>query len=120
MKLEKYKNKNVAIDIKEATQKYQILGVGFNASKDEIRRARNKLIHHFHPDKYPYGWVFDGTDPEKRVYLIQEAYLYIVENYEDIMEAFQVLTTSALSNQMPAQTRSHWAYTTIATFNQED
>ncbi len=113
-------NDKVVINIKEATQKYQILGVAFNASKDEIRRARNKLLHHFHPDKYPYGWIYDDVDPEKRVYLIQSAYLYIMENYDDIMDAFQVLLASTLSNQMPAQTRSHWVYTTIASFDQDE
>jgi hypothetical protein len=107
------------LTIKEVTQKFQILGLSFTATKGDIRRARNRLLLHFHPDKFPAGWISDETNPDKRVVLIQSAYLYIMENYNAIMEMLAALKEISLTNLMPMQTRSYWAYTTIAALSEE-
>jgi hypothetical protein len=105
------------LDLNEVTQKFRILGLPFNATKEDVRRARNKLLHQFHPDKYPKGWILDETQPEKRVYLVQNAYLYIIENFEEIHVAFQFLYEQSLSSRMPINSRSHWVYTTVESFD---
>ena len=48
---------------------YQILGVGRDASKDEIKKAHRKLALKFHPDKNPDDKV--ASEKFKRA---QEAY----------------------------------------------
>ena len=55
---------------------YKILGVGKNASGDEIKRAYRKLAQQFHPDK--------GGDAEK---------------FKEINEAYQVLSDSQKRSQ---------------------
>jgi len=54
---------------------YEILGVERDASEEEVRSAFRKLIHKYHPDRYP---------PEKR----KEA----EERFQGITEAFNVLS----------------------------
>lgn len=102
------------IDIKLVTHYYSILGAPLSASKDELRRARNKLLHLFHPDRRPSGWIVDESEPEKRAYVIQGAYLYLIENYDEIRKELGFLSEVSLTNRMPLKTRSHWIYTTVA------
>ncbi len=109
-----------ALDLSEVTNKFSILGVPLNATKEECRRARNTLLHHFHPDKHPYGWNYDDVLPEKRVFLIQNAYLFIIENYDEIAQTFRFLSETSLTNRMPVKTRSHWAYTTVASYEKDN
>lgn len=107
------------LDINEVTMKFKILGLPITATKEQVRYARNKLLHHFHPDKHHGGWILDSTDPEKRVYLIQSAYLYITENYNEIHETFRFLSEEALTNRIPVNARSHWTYMTVSTFDHD-
>ena len=48
---------------------YQTLGVGRDATKEEIKKAHRKLALKFHPDKNP-----DAKDAQERFKRIQEAY----------------------------------------------
>ena len=48
---------------------YQTLGVGRDATKDEIKKAHRKLALKFHPDKNP-----DSKDAQEKFKRIQEAY----------------------------------------------
>ena len=59
---------------------YQILGVGRNATVDEIKKAYRKLAQKFHPDKNPG----DKSAEEK---------------FKDINEAYQVLSDSDKKSQ---------------------
>ncbi len=108
------------IDIKLVTHYYSILGAPLSASKEELRKSRNKLLHLFHPDKRPSGWLIDENEPEKRAYLIQGAYLYLIENYDDIRALLGFLEEGSLTNRMPLKTRSHWIYTSVASYDTVD
>lgn len=108
------------LDLGEITQKYRILGLPFHATKEEVRHARNKLILHFHPDKHPTGWVCDDITPEKRVSLIQNAYLYIIDNYDEISKVLSFLPEASLTNQVPVKSRSYWIYTTIESYDEKE
>lgn len=48
---------------------YEILGVGENASSDEIKKAYRKLAQEYHPDKNP-----DQPEAEEKFKAVQEAY----------------------------------------------
>jgi preprotein translocase subunit Sec63 len=108
------------LNLGEITQKYRILGLGFDATKDDVRHARNKLLLHFHPDKHPTGWVSDEIAPEKRVSLIQNAYLYIIDNYDEIMKVLSFLPESSLTNMTPVKSKSYWVYTTIDSYHNKN
>ncbi|MBD3238626.1 MAG: molecular chaperone DnaJ [Candidatus Moranbacteria bacterium] len=56
---------------------YQILGVGRNASQEEIKKAYRKLAHQYHPDK-------QGGDPEK---------------FKQVNQAYQVLSNQEKRSQ---------------------
>ncbi|RME82283.1 MAG: molecular chaperone DnaJ [Caldilineae bacterium] len=47
---------------------YEILGVGRNASPDEIKRAYRRLVKQYHPD------IYKGADADERIKEINEAY----------------------------------------------
>ena len=54
---------------------YKILGVGEDASADEIKKAYRKLAREHHPDKNP-----DKPEAEERFKAIQEAYSVLSDN----------------------------------------
>ncbi len=108
------------LDLAQITQQYSILGAPLTASKDELRRARNKMLHLFHPDRQPHNWVVGENEPEKRAYLIQSAYLFIIEHFDQIRQTLDFLTDSSLTNRMPLKTRTHWIYTAVASYDNQD
>lgn len=109
-----------ALEISEITHHYSVLGVPLTATKDELRRARNRLLHHFHPDRNPKGWTYGEDTKDKRAYLIQSAYLYVIENYDEIQKSLGFLTQASLTNRMPLKTRTHWIYTTVASYDDNE
>lgn len=106
--------KKQTLDIKQVTLYYRILGLPFTASKEAIRQSRNKLMMRFHPDRNTKGWVVDELSLEDRVHVVQEAYLFLTENYEQITKEFNFLESSPLSTRANSQIRSHWVYSEIA------
>lgn len=108
------------LDLAQITQQYSILGAPLTASKEELRRARNKMLHLFHPDKQPHTWVAGDQEPEKRAYHIQGAYLFIIEHFDEIRHTLDFLSDSSLTNRMPLKTRSHWIYTAIASYDNSE
>ncbi len=101
---------NEALTLADITHHYSILGAPLWASKDDLRRARNKLLHRFHPDRAQ-------DESSKQAYVVQSAYLYITENYDEIRKILKFIDEASLSNRMPLKSRSHWIYTTVATIN---
>lgn len=55
--------------MKDLSEYYKILGLSPNASKEEIKKAYNKLSFQFHPDRNP-----SDSDAEEKFKQIQEAY----------------------------------------------
>ncbi|MGD9590901.1 MAG: DnaJ domain-containing protein [Candidatus Berkiella sp.] len=108
------------LDLSQITQQYSILGVPLSATKDELRRARNKLLHLFHPDKQPRSEMVGEDEPNKRAYLIQSAYLYIIEHYDEIRQSLDFLSDASFTNRMPVKARSHWIYTAVASYDNQD
>lgn len=100
-------------------EKYKILGQSLDASKEDLRHARNKLLLQFHPDKHPEGWQLDDVSLENRVHLVQSAYLYILKHYSAIQRAVKFLPESALTNQMGIKPKSHVAYSEVASYKKK-
>lgn len=99
------------INIKTITQYYRILGLPIEASLDDCRKSRNRLLQKFHPDKVRQ-WTTD-MPPSERVHLIQEAYNYICEHYQEIQAYLKPVQKHTFSSQMPKSSKSHWVYTEI-------
>lgn len=53
---------------------YTVLGIGKNATRDEIKSAYKKLVNKYHPDKVQYLGEEFRQLAEKRFKEIQEAY----------------------------------------------
>jgi len=102
------------ISLKELTYYYSVLGISFTATKEQVRRSRNKLMMQFHPDRHPMGWVNDDLSLENRVQRIQEAYRFIIGNYDEIVLQFDFMHSGLLSSRTPHQAKSHWVYSEIA------
>jgi preprotein translocase subunit Sec63 len=102
------------ISLKDLTQYYSILGLSFTATKEQVRRARNKLMMQFHPDRHPKGWVADDLSLEDRVQRIQESYQFIINNYDVIEAQFEFMHAGLLSSRTPHQAKSHWVYSEIS------
>ena len=66
-----------------------ILGVGANASQEEIKQSYRILIKSYHPDKNPHL-----TNAEKRTFS---------QKYQRIQEAYETLRTIKQSNQQKNQ-----------------
>lgn len=102
------------------TEKYRILGLAFSASKDDVRRARNKLIMQFHPDRHPTGWQQDDTSLEDRLNLVITAYEYIINNYDEINAFLGFLPDSCLTNKFSRTTKSHWIYSEVESYHDKN
>ena len=100
-------------DIEVVTSYYRILGLPLAASQDDIRRSRNRLLMKFHPDRHVKGWIADEVSLADRVRLVQEAYQYLIEHYDEIVKELKVIEESLLSSQAPDAIRSHWIYAEI-------
>lgn len=100
------------INLKTITQYYRILGLPIEATLDDCRQSRNRLLQKFHPDKQVSQWLAGGA-PEERVHLIQEAYTYIREHYQEIQVYLKPIQKNQFTNQMPKQSKSHWVYSQI-------
>lgn len=98
------------LDLNEITDMFRILGVNINATLEEIRHARNKLISIFHPDRKPTNWQATTKELENHVCLVQSAYEYIVQNYDAIQATLGYLPKESLTSRLPSKTRSHWVY----------
>ncbi len=107
---------SASLNIKTITQYYRILGLPLEASLDDCRRSRNRLLQKFHPDKQPHQWATDGSS-ENRVHLIQEAYGYIREHHSEIEKYLKPVKNDQLSSNMPKDSKSHWVYTQIQKFS---
>lgn len=102
------------LDINEVTNMYRILGITLSASREEVRKARNKLVVQFHPDKHVVNWQADSTKLEIHIHLIQTAYEFIMQNYENIQSCLSYLPNETLTSRLPIKARSHWVYVQVA------
>ncbi len=100
------------LNIKTITQYYRILGLPLEASLDDCRRSRNRLLQKFHPDKQPQQWA-TNLHSEDRIHLIQEAYNYIREHYLEIQVFLKPVEDDHLTSKMPKGSKSHWVYTQV-------
>jgi curved DNA-binding protein CbpA len=102
-----------SLNLKTITHFYRILGLPIEASLEDCRKSRNSLLQKFHPDKQPKGWLQEGVTAEDRVHLIQEAYLYIRKNFQEIQAFLKPMKKNQLTTKIPKDSRSHWVYTEI-------
>lgn len=102
------------LSLETITLHYKILGLSFTATKEQVRRARNKLLMTFHPDRHPKGWVMDDESLESRVQRIQNAYQFIIQNFEQIATQFTFMDEGIISSRTPHQMKSYWVYTEVA------
>lgn len=107
------------LSLEEVTEHYKVLGLSFTATKEHVRRARNKLLMAFHPDRHPKGWVLDDLSLENRVQRIQAAYQFISQNYDAILAEFEFMDDGLLSSRTPHQMKSHWIYSEIAKLKED-
>lgn len=105
--------KATQFDIEVVTSYYRILGLALTATQEDIRRSRNRLIMKFHPDRHTKGWVADEVSLVDRVRLVQEAYQYLIEHYDDITKELKILEEGVLSSHAPDAIRSHWIYAEV-------
>lgn len=101
-------------DIEVVTSYYRILGLPLRATREDIRRSRNRLIMKFHPDRHTKGWIADEMSLADRVRLVQEAYQYLVDHYDEIAKELKILEESVLSSHVPDAIRSHWIYAEVS------
>ncbi len=111
---------DVSLDLHEVTKMYQVLGLPMNASKTEVRHARNKLLARFHPDKYPFDSQISKEVMNDKTQFIQSAFLFIIENYSEIQKLLDFLPANTLSNRIPVNVRSYWVYTSIENLSKPD
>ncbi|HRE30373.1 MAG TPA: DnaJ domain-containing protein [Candidatus Berkiella sp.] len=108
------------VDLNEVTKMYQILGLPLEATKEDMRRARNKLIAKFHPDKHQFDLTNNESILTERIQTVQAAYLYIMEHYMAIQNALHFLPQQTLTNRIPVNVRSYWVYTSIERISNSD
>ncbi|MCS5709830.1 DnaJ domain-containing protein [Candidatus Berkiella aquae] len=108
------------VDLNEVTKMYQILGLPLDATKEDMRRARNKLIAKFHPDKHRFDLHYEESMLNERMQSIQAAFLYIMEHYSAIQETLHFLPHHTLTNRIPVAVRSYWVYTSIERISNSD
>ncbi len=61
---------------------YKILGLENNASLDEVKKARNRMIKKYHPDKLAQANETTKKQANERIILINEAYELIRFNFD--------------------------------------
>lgn len=111
---------DIPLDLHEVTKMYQVLGLPMDASKTQVRHARNKLLAKFHPDKYETDPALNKEVMNDTAQCIQSAFVFIIEHYAAIQKLLEFLPANTLSNRIPVNVRSYWVYTSIENLSKPD
>jgi len=94
----------------------QIMGVGLTFSLPELKKARDLLYHHYHPDKHPNATETEKTALEEIFKRIQNSYDYLHENHQSIQEYFKEIGDFSLIGKGHRPSDACWTYATVSSY----
>jgi preprotein translocase subunit Sec63 len=102
----------------QIAMKCRILGVNITDPLPDIKKARDRLVNHFHPDKNLNITSEQRKCFEDRIIRIQNAYKFIKTNYDEIQEYYKYVDEHILTSRGSSGFKAHWIYSRVEKYKE--